>query len=83
MIIRDMQMLNREKINNILRKLIHEFQILDGYTLGLFFNEDNNCSNYRAIYLWIEELMDQNPDISFDEIRVLYREQLPDSYSIY
>lgn len=76
-------MLNREKINNILRKLIHEFQILDEYTLGLFFNEDNNCSNYRAIYLWIEELMDQNPDISFDEIRVLYRERLPDSYSIY
>lgn len=83
MIIRDTLMLNREKINNILRKLIHEFQILDEYTLGLFFNEDNNCSNYRAIYLWIEELMDQNPDISFDEIRVLYRERLPDSYSIY
>lgn len=75
-------MLNREKINNMLRRLIHEFQIRDEYNLGLFFKEDSNCSNYRAIYLWVEELMDQNPDISFEEVRNLYREQLPESYSI-
>lgn len=70
-------MLNREKINNMLRRLIHEFQILDGHDLGIFFKDDSGNNNYRAIYLWIEELMDQNPDISFDEVRDKYLKQLP------
>lgn len=77
MIIRDTMMLNRKKINNMLSMLIHEFQILDGYDLGVFFKDDSCNNNYRAIYLWIEELMDHNPEISFDEVRDKYRKQLP------
>ena len=73
-------MLNREKIDHILCKLIHEFKILDGYTLVLFFKQDSNCSNYRAIYLWIEKLLDRKPDISFDEVKFLYRAQLPEFF---
>lgn len=73
-------MLNRQKINNMLSLLIHEFQILDGYDLGLFFKDDSCNTNYRAIYLWIEELMDQNPEINFDEIRDKYRKQLPEFF---
>jgi len=75
-------MLNRQKINNMLSMLIHEFQILDGYTLALFFKQDSNCSNYRAIYLWIEKLLDKKPDISFDEVKSLYRALLPEFFSI-
>ncbi|WP_407307239.1 hypothetical protein [Acinetobacter sp.] len=72
-------MLNRQKINNMLSMLIHEFQILDGYDLGIFFKDDSGNNNYRAIYLWIEELMDQNPEISFDEVSNKFKKQIPES----
>lgn len=73
-------MFNRPKISRILSTLIHEYQIRDEYNLGIFFGDDGTNKDHRVIYLWLEKLIDNTPDISFDEIRTTFIQHIPECY---
>ncbi len=71
-------MFNDHKIRRILIQLIHEYRIVDGYHLGMYFDDDGSHSDHLVLYLWIENLLDKSPNISIEEIKNSFRKTVPE-----
>ena len=65
-------------ILKFLSMLLHVHQIPNDYNIGIYLGDDGTHSNHRAIYLWLEKLLEKDPNIDFEEVNRTFRACLPE-----
>ena len=73
-------MFKDQEIRRILSQIFHLYRLPDEYHLGIYFDDDGSHSDYRVLYLWLENLLDEMPTLSFEDILYAFRAKLPDYY---
>lgn len=73
-------MFKDQEIRKILSQIFHLYRIPDEYHLGIYFDDDGSHSDHRVLYLWLENLLDEMPNICFEDIVKAFRAKLPDYY---